>query len=169
MLKCLVCTRELSNNKCEYDGFVTFAYFQPSDLASQLPRAKAHRDNILSGICFSVDAKEYKWNEKTMKFDSIKSMDIKIADGLSCFEKIAWANQPLGQSLEDKPQQNEKEIVINYKVKDKKKTATLKITPVQCNDFWKIGVIINADFTFNVVLGTAENYATSSSAQLVLQ
>ena len=168
MKTCLICKRELKGNKCEYDGFVTFTTFQDSIPESELKRAEAYREKLLSSISFSIEAKEYKWNEKSMKLDTLRTMDVKIADGLSCFGKIVWADQAFGQSLEDKSQQSEKEFVINYKVKDLKRSETLKITPVQCNDFWHIGVIIKEDFTFNVVLGTPDNYATSSTAQLIL-
>lgn len=165
--KCKVCTRDIIGSKCGYCNYTNVEVLDNSGSEVELERTANYKAELLTRITdFSINAYTYKWNPITSKLDSGRAC-IKIADTIKCFDEIMWSTESFGQNLDEK--QQERPVTISYKFDGKEKELNVKLRLIKCNDFWKLGVMINQDLTVSFSLGTVDNYTVSGPFELELR
>lgn len=158
---CKCCGNELTELKCSYCGYsndvITF-----DDSAEEIIKKNmvAYKRDLINRIKdFSIDGYIYKWNNQTNKLDFLGNKKIIIADGLDCFNNIIWSEKVFGQDIDDVF--SEKSVNITYSSNGKSICTTVNLKPVQCDDFWEIGVEIKDDLMLYIYLG---NISTNTIA-----
>ena len=164
--KCKVCLREIVGSKCKYCGFIAVESLDDYGDKLEFERAAQYKAELLKHITdFSINAYTYKWNSAKSKLDEGRE-NVRIADKVKNFNEITWSQRAFGQSLDEK--QQERPITISYKFNGKKKELNVNLKTIKCNDFWKLGVMINPDLTASFYLGTGDNHTISGPFDLEL-
>lgn len=165
--RCICCgTATEGRSFCPYCGFVQVVSMDTEGDKYNEKIKKEHRQEVIDALKnFSVVSYRYKWNAGASRLDLDTEERVKIADGKECDGNVRWAKETFGQSLaEDKPIK----LTIHYTCDGKKKQVTCSLKPVQCNDFWKLGVMIDQNLRLVVCLGTEQNHVKSSPMNLAL-
>ena len=165
--KCKVCLRKIAGSKCKYCGYICVESLDDYGDSLEFERAAQYKAGLLERITdFSINAYTYKWNSGTSKLDAGRA-HVKIADGVKCFNEIAWSQKSFGQNLDEK--QQERPVTISYKYGGNKKELNINLKTIKCNDFWKLGVMIHDNMTVSFYLGTTDNYTVSGPFDLELK
>lgn len=163
---CQCCGTKMNASKCDYCGFVEIIDMDGSGTELVQSMAANHKKNIASVITdISVVSYSYKWNEANSRLEMDKKEELKIADGTDCYSKIKWGNQVFGQL----PVGKNITLNISYKFKGNKKPLSCSIPTVQCDDFWRVGVVIDKTLRLKVFLGTERNHTESAALDLELK
>ena len=162
--KCKCCARTITGNKCSYCKYINVEFLDNSGSEVELTRVVQYKEELLKSITgFYINAYTYKWNSDTSKLYQRKAR-LKIANGVECFNKIAWLRDPFGKNLDEK--QQELPITILYKFDKKDKELNISLKTIKCNDLWKLGVMIHHNMTVSFYLGTSDNHTISKSYDL---
>lgn len=165
--KCKACLRIIAGSECKYCGFICVESLDDYGDQLESERVAQYRAGLLEKITdFSINAYTYKWNPTTSKLDSGRAC-IKIAGAVKCFDEIVWSSESFGQNLDEDHQ--ERPVTISYKFDGKEKELNVKLKTIKCNDFWKLGVMINQDLTVSFSIGTVDNYVVSGPFDLELR
>lgn len=165
--KCKVCSREVAGSKCKYCGFICVKSLDDYGDSLERERAIQYKSALLERITdFSINAYTYKWDQKTSKFESGR-LPVKITDGKECYEQIVWSKKAFEKNPDDRMQ--EREITISYMFDGDQKEIDVKLKTIQCNDLWRLGVMIHQDLTVSFYLGTVDNYTVSGPFNLELK
>lgn len=165
--KCKCCARDIVGSKCSYCKYINVEVLDNSGSEVELERVAQYKVGLLECITeFSINAYTYKWNSGTSKLDAGRA-HVKIADGVKCFNEIAWSQKSFGQNLDEK--QQERPVTISYKFDGKRKELNINLKTIKCNDFWKLGVMIHDNMTVSFYLGTTDNYIVSGPFDLELE
>lgn len=161
---CKCCAKEIMGNKCTYCNYLNIELLDDSGVVQERERAKNYKENLLSRLTdFTINAYTYKWNSTISKLENGRSKII-IADSIDSFDKIIWCEKSFGQNINDN--QNERPLNISYKVNGKEKVLNALLKTIKCEDFWKLGVMINHDLTVSFYLGTKSNHVISGPFDL---
>lgn len=107
----------------------------------------------------------YKWNEMKSRLELDKKSEQRLANGIECYPVIKWTNNIFGQL----PVGKDIALKLSYKFKGVKRQISCAVPTVQCEDFWKLGIIIDQSLKLKVFLGTERNYAESAPLNLELK
>lgn len=130
-----------------------------------------YRINLLENITnLSLKVYSYCWNEDSVKY--VQSSDpmyrIISESGKDIFgENIVWTKQEFGQFFTGND--NKSTIELGYIFDGANKQLKCEITPVECDDFWHVGLRITDQLELIVFLGREDNYAESEPMELDLK
>lgn len=165
--KCKVCLREIAGAKCGYCGFTCVESLDDYGDSLELERAAQYKAALIEKITdFSINAYTYKWDQEKSKFESGR-LPVKITDGKECYEQIVWSKKAFEKNPDDRMQ--EREITISYMFDSEQREIDIKLKTIQCNDLWRLGVMIHQDLTVSFYLGTVDNYTVSGPFNLELK
>lgn len=127
--------------------------------------AVCYRKEILKKLtAISVVTYQYKWDEKAMEYRPQSCEDIWIADGPECDGCIVWANQEFAQN----PDSAEPLVLeIKYRYDGEERHIQYPIKPVRGEDFWDIGVEVNAQLKMVFHLGDKKHIARGGEIAFV--
>ena len=165
--KCKCCARDIVGSKCSYCKYINVEVLDNPGSECELERAAQYKAGLLERITdFSINAYTYKWDQKTSKFESGR-LPVKITDGKECYEQIVWSKKAFEKNPDDRMQ--ERDITISYMFDGEQKEINVKLKTIQCNDLWRLGVMIHQDLTVSFYLGTVDNYTVSGPFNLELK
>lgn len=163
---CQSCGAEMIGSKCGYCGFREIIDMDESGTDLLRTMVESHKKKLAESITdISVVTYAYRWNQEKYGLEQVKKEMTRLADGKDCYPNVHWTAQPFGQVNAG---QNLK-IELSYKVCGKQKQLICEIPAAVCNDFWKIGLLIDETLHLQVYLGTRENSTASSPLALELQ
>jgi len=167
--RCLCCgTVTEGRSFCPYCGFVQVVSMDSAGEQYNDAIRKEHRNEVVSLLKnFSISSYYYRWNEATSQLELDKSETVKLADGKDCDNRIFWSSQTFGQNRPENGQPMK--LTLNYTFDSNRRQVTCQIKPVQCDDFWKIGVMIDQNLRLVVCLGNEKNCAKSVPMDLNLK
>ena len=164
-IKCVCCGNAISGQLCGYCGFMNIAALDEEAADEIKKEADVYRREVIDKLSdFSVVSYEYGWIEKDSKFDLISTKNVKIADGNDCVNGVFWSKDQFGQNLEGN--NTSQQIEISYKYDGKKKKFNCSLIPVQCDDFWHLGLEITKELKLMVYLGNSGKSAKSEPIEL---
>ena len=167
-VKCNCCGTEIkSGNICKNCDFERVNVLGGSDDINE-KNAEEYRQELLKSIT-DISVVKMVYGVKDDKFVETGKASLKIADGVACYGKVAWAgaeickNQP-GDNIEGLS------LSVSYKFKGAEKSVTVSDfkRPAADNNFWDIGVKIDNKLNLSVFLGNSTNSTESSKAKLKL-
>lgn len=160
---CPICGRELSGDTCDYCGFRVAGV--QSALVNAL--AQAHRQKLLETVTdISVVNYEYTWNQELSRLMVSDVSERKLADGKQCSPGVFWT-EPLFAQL-DPDDYPAVEMLLHYCVNGQKKSLKLNIPTIQCDDFWRMGLLIDGSLRLCVFLGSPAKFTVSEPIELEL-
>ena len=163
---CQCCGTKMNTSKCDYCGFVEIIDMDGSGTELVQSMATNYKKNSASVITnISVVSYSYKWNEANSRLEMDKKEELKIADGADCYSNIKWCSQDFGQL----PAGKDIMLNITYKFRGKKKQLSCTIPTVQCDGFWRVGVVIDKTLRLKVFLGTERNHTESAALNMELK
>lgn len=164
--KCLCCSKPLARQTCEYCGFVDVEVLTADAESFLAEEIQHYARSIVSSITdISVISFVYKWNEAKSRLEMDKKEELKIADGVECYQKIKWTSQNFGQL----PVGKNITLDVSYMFRGARKQISCTIPTVQCNGFWKVGVAIDSALRLKVFLGAENNHTESAAIDLELK
>ena len=162
---CQCCGAAITGSKCGYCGFVEIIDMDGSGREVVEKMAGVRRKNLAGTVTdLSVVSYRYKWNEEKSRLELDKKEILRLADGRDCYPGLLWTDYSFGQLAAGK----ELTLEIAYKVRGVQKQVSCKVTPVQSEDFWKIGLLIGQDLKLKLFLGTKQSYAEAEPVALEL-
>lgn len=163
---CQCCGTKMNTSKCNYCGFVEIIDMDGSGTELVQSMAANHKKNIVGAITdLCVVSYSYKWNEAKSRLEMDKKEELKLADGVDCYPGMKWTSQAFGQL----PAGKDITLEISYKFRGAKKKLSCTIPTVQCDDFWKVGMVIDQSLKLKIFLGTEKNHTESSAFDLELK
>lgn len=154
---------EKTGSRCGYCGFREIIDMDDSstELISNL--AEAHREKLSGSLTdISVMVYEYSWDQTALGLEKQRKVLRKLVDGKAGYPQMVWGDIKLGQQEPGQPIP----LQLSYQVNGRTKELQTSVTPVQCRDFWKLGVQIDRTLHLKVFLGTEEQYAVSERIPL---
>lgn len=162
--KCNCCSHEIVGSKCTYCNYINVELLDDSGLHAEEERAEKYRKSLVKRLSdFSINAYSYKWNKKNAQLNTGRTI-VKIADGDSSYKSIVWSKESFGQNLDN--EQKNRNVNVLYKIDGIEKSLDVKLETIKCDDFWKLGMMINPDLTVCFYLGTSEKYTVSRPYEL---
>lgn len=160
---CPSCGKDLNGDSCGYCGFRVAG--AQSALINVL--AQAHRQKILEAITdIGVVNYQYEWSEEFSRLTVRNVSERKLADGKQCSPGVFWS-EPLFAQL-DPNDYPALELQMYYSVKGKKKQIKLDMQTIRCDDFWRIGLLIDASLNLRVFLGSPAKFTVAEPIALEL-
>lgn len=162
---CQCCGGEMQGNRCPYCGFVEIIDLDSSGTKFVKSMAASHKEQLVAAITdLSIISYRYKWNPAKSRLEMSKKEELKLADGAECYPSMRWTSQNFGQM----PAGKDITLDISYKFKGKKKQLSCTLPTVQCNDFWKVGMVIDQALKLRVFVGTEAKNTQSPALDLEL-
>lgn len=162
---CQCCGGELQSNRCSYCGFVEIIDLDSSGTEFVKNMAASHKKKLVAAITdLSVISYRYKWNPAKSRLEMSKKEQLKLVDGVECYPGMRWTTQDFGQM----PAGKDITLDISYKFNGKIKQLSCTLSTVQCDDFWKIGMVIDQSLKLRVFLGTEKKHTQSPALDLEL-
>ena len=163
---CQCCGAQMNTTRCDYCGFVEIIDMDGSGTELVNSMAASHKQNIVAAITeLSVVSYSYRWNEAKSRLEMDKKEEIKLADGVECYPGLKWTSQNFGQMSAGQ----EITLELTYKFKGRKKKLSCTIPTVQCEDFWKLGMVIDQNLKLKLFLGTEKTQTQSAALELELK
>lgn len=164
--KCQCCGADMSGSRCGYCGFREIIDMDESGTELLRSLVSAHKKRLLKGITdISVVSYQYAWNAGKSALEQKAREQIKLADGEDCYGKVYWAKQEFGQL----PSAKEVRFALSYRINGAERTMEVALPSVICDDFWKLGLIIDESLKLQVFLGTGKHHTVSEILALNLQ
>lgn len=162
---CQCCGTQMKGSKCGYCGFVEIIDMDGSGTELVQNMAAAHKKRLIAALTdLAVVSYRYTWNEAKSCLEMDRKEELKIADGADCCPNVKWSSQDFGQL----PAGKDITLDISYRFKGVKKQCTCVVPTVQCDDFWKVGMVIDRNLKLRILLGTESKHAKSAAFDLDL-
>ncbi len=166
--RCQCCGTVNTRSKCSYCGFTEIIDMDRDGTSTVTHLAAVHKHFLRKRIRdISVVTYPYQWNPETSSLEAKKEELVWLADGKDCLG-THWTEATFGQLTPGK----EITLKFSYKLEGGSKqnyTCEAKITPVACDDFWKIALWIGPNLRMHVDLGAPTRYASAEWIPLDLK
>lgn len=164
--KCQCCGAEITGSRCDYCGFREIIDMDESGTELLHALVSSHKKRLIDGITdISVVTYLYEWDAKKTALEKKNKEVLKLADGTDCYRNIYWAKQDFGQMVSVK----KIELELSYRFNGNEKQLTVSLPSVTCDDFWKLGLVIDEALKLQVFLGTKKNHVKSELLALDLK
>lgn len=162
---CQCCGAELTGSRCGYCGFVEIIDMDGTGSEVVRSMAAVHKKNLAAAITdISIVSYSYRWNDAKSRLELDKKEELKLADGADCYPGLLWSTQDFGQMAAGK----DLSLDLSYRVRGAEKHLSCTIPTVQCDDFWKLGLLIDQNLKLQLLLGTEKKHAQTEPMPLEL-
>lgn len=161
---CPCCGNILTASHCNYCGF-DIAMGAPAQAVKQ--QALQHGLSVLDALTeFAITTYQYAWVPSRSRLERQSRQVIQLGNARSFFNQIHWAEESFAQVRDGNS--TALDINISYLFKGEKKTLYCKIPTVRGNDFWHLGIQIDASLHVTFFLRSGENIVRSAPMPLEL-
>lgn len=166
---CRCCGRsmESSEMKCTRCGCQYVNTLDDDAENREIQRCRDMRNKIILPKIteIAVNAYEYQLRGADGGLESKGRKKIILADGVMCSDRIYWSPVSFGQWLYSEEAQD---LELSYKYAGKEYIIYAKIKPIKCDDYWRVGLYIDAKLNLWIYVGTDKKYSKAGPYEITL-
>ena len=161
---CPCCGTMFLSRQCDYCNFTP----NKADTGAEtLQKARQHSTAVVANLTrFSIPAYRYAWSPENSRLQLQRVDTVELGDARDFFQRIVWADMNFGQLRSGSG--TDMGIDITYFYKGMQRKVSCRIPTVRGDDFWRLGISLDASLHLKVYLGSGKNYIESAPIPLAL-